>query len=438
MALSKKIRRYRGYIAAAALVAIGGAVWFVTQPPGDAAPRITYTTEPAATGTLSVTVSGTGNIDVLDTTDVWPAVAGTVATLRVKEGDIVEEGAVLFTLEATETEAAKARAYANLLQARQGVIQAESQLLKARNNLDTLQERYYDQQKASSVQTTATAMQSQSEVTSADISAAKKDIEAATLGVESAKTNRTAASTSYEDAKDASGDLTVKAPRAGIVWSLDIEVGDTVQTGSAGGSASSGAGTEAAAGTSSGTGSGAPLVLAPSQPLGLVLSVNEVDVPSLELGQRVDIEVDALPDLALTGKVTEIVDAGTVNQGVVTYEISIALDVSDPGLKTGMSATAMIVTEVVKDALIVPNGAVKSDDQGEYVEVLDEGTEVPRRVAVESGLANATDTQILTGLSQGDRVVTLSTDAGESQEGDQPGGGGFMMGSPGMGGGPGR
>jgi len=80
---------------------------------------------------------------------------------------------------------------------------------------------------------------------------------------------------------------------------------------------------------------------------------------------------------------------------------------------------------------------VQSDDSGGYyVQVLESGSEEPRSIAVETGLASSTQTQILSGLVEGDLVVTQTLDTADDQtsSGAQGGGGGLMM--PGMGGGP--
>jgi macrolide-specific efflux system membrane fusion protein len=90
---------------------------------------------------------------------------------------------------------------------------------------------------------------------------------------------------------------------------------------------------------------------------------------------------------------------------------------------------------VVRGALIVPNSAVKSDgDGGYYVQVLGANATEPQRIAVEAGLASATQTQILSGLAEGDMVVTQTIDTTGDDSSSGTGGGGLMM--PGMGGGP--
>ncbi len=418
MALSKRFRRYRGWIAAGVLVAVGLTVYFVTRGNGADTTTTTYTTEKAAVGTISVTVSGTGNLEVDNTTDVYPAVSGEVASVKVSEGSSVTTGTVLFTLDTASAKANTAKALAGYRQSQQQVAQASAQIAKAQSSLADL--------KARSKEPNTT-------VSSADIAAAEAEVTSAKAGLASAKASRATALIDYEDAQDAEDDLTVRSPSSGVVYALNIEAGDSVSA-SGGNTQSSGANTSATTGASNtSSSSSAPVVIAPEQPLAIHLTVNEVDLPSLTIGQRAEITFDAYPDLTATGKVYEIADEGSNSSGVVTFDVWISLDVADPGLRSGMSAAATIVTDVAKDTLLVSNAAVKSDGNGAYyVQVLDEGSTTPRQVVVETGLASATQTQILSGISEGDTVVTQTVDDSASGS-TQTGRGGGMI--PGMGGG---
>jgi multidrug efflux pump subunit AcrA (membrane-fusion protein) len=411
MTISKKLRRNRGWIALVVLVALGGVAYALTRPAASGTAATTYTTGAATKGTLSVTVAGTGNLEVDGTTDIYPVASGKVASIKVAEGDKVAVGDVLFTLDADTAEAATAKALAGYRQSQQGVAQASANVVKAKNNLSTLQGR---------------AKEPSSTVTSADIAAAKAEVSSASAGLTSAKASATVSSLEYEQTKDAESDLSVKATASGIVYALNIEVGDAVAA-SSGGSSSGTSGSGGQGGTTTAsTTSSAPVVLAPEQPLAVHLTVNEVDLPTLKIGQRADIAFDALPTLTATGKVYDIAKTGTNSSGVVTFDVWLSLDVADAGLRSGMSSAATIVTNVVKDALLVPNGAVKSDGNGGYyVQILD-ASGAPQKVVVETGEANATQTQILSGISEGDKVVTASSSAKLTNTG-----GGFM----GMGGG---
>lgn len=454
MAKARTWRRYRGWIAAGVLVVIAAAAFFAFKQSKAATPTETYQTEQVSTGTLSVTVSGTGNLAIDGTTDVYPDTAGTVASIAIAEGTAVSTGTVLFRLDEADAEANTASALSSYRRAQQSVAQAEAQLVKAENTLADLEDRYASQSTAaittaaSSAATGAagtTATQATT-VTSGDIEAAEADVASAEASLAAAQAERTTASLAYEDAQAAEDDLAVTTPTSGIVYTLNVEVGDSVSTsgGSSSGSGSTGASTGGAATggattTSASSSSSAPVVIAPTQPLALVLAINEVDLPSLEVGQRADIEFDALPDLTATGKVIEIADEGTVSSGVVTYDVTLSLDVADPALRSGMSSAATIVTAIAKDAVLVSNAAVKSNTDGSsYVLVMEDGATTPTQVTVETGLSSSTQTQIVSGLEVGQTVVTQTTSSSSSDSSSESGSSGrsgIMM--PGMGGGPG-
>ncbi|MDP2181840.1 MAG: efflux RND transporter periplasmic adaptor subunit [Actinomycetota bacterium] len=429
MAVSKKLRRHKGWIAAVVLVAVAGTAYAVLQRSKAEEPTTSYTTEAATIGTLSVTVSGTGNVEVDGATDVYPAASGTVASVKVKEGESVKKGAVLFTLDAATAEANTAKALASYRQSQQSVAQADAQLLKANNSLESLEDLQQEQESGTTAETptSGTGTQATTEVTDADIEAAEADVASAKASVSSAKASRSSSYLAYEQVKDAEDDLTVKAPASGIIWSLDVAKGDSVSPAPGSGSAAS-----SASGTAASSSSAVPVVIAPKQPFAIHLTVNEVDLPTLALDQRADIEFSALPEVTATGKVYEIGSEGTNTQGVITYDVWLSLDVADPALREVMSASATIVTEVARNALLVPNAALKSAADGtSYVQVLDSGATEPRQVTVEIGLGNATQTQVVSGLSEGNMVVTQTSDSSDSDS--EPGGG---FGIPGMGGGP--
>ncbi|HSK47381.1 MAG TPA: efflux RND transporter periplasmic adaptor subunit, partial [Coriobacteriia bacterium] len=332
MALPKRFRKHRGWLAFLVIVAIAGTVWFVTMRSNKSeAAQTTYTTEAASTGTLSVTVSGSGNLELASEREVWPKTGGTVDEVKVDEGDKVSKGDVLFTLDSSDAEAATSKALTSYRQAQSQVAQAEAQLTKAKSNLSNLKD------KADDPQTT---------VTSADIKSAEADVSSASASLSSAQASASESWSSYNDALDAEDELEVTAPASGRVWTIDIDEGDSVSTGSSGSSASSSSDSAAGAsstGTTASTGSSAPITIAPTKPLVATLAINEVDLPSLKKGQRADLEFDALPDLAMTGEVTGIADEGTVSSGVVTFDVTVRLDVVNKKLKPGMTVAASIV-----------------------------------------------------------------------------------------------
>ncbi len=147
------------------------------------------------------------------------------------------------------------------------------------------------------------------------------------------------------------------------------------------------------------------------------ISLNEVDAALIKLGQKAKITFDAVEGLALDGVVSEMDILGTVSQGVVTYNISVTFETDDVRVKPGMSVSAAIVIEEKQNVLAVPNSAVKSRGNLRYVETSDAATSAgrnlagialevpPREQIVTVGLSDDAFTEIVSGLSAGERVV---------------------------------
>ena len=178
--------------------------------------------------------------------------------------------------------------------------------------------------------------------------------------------------------QDALGDYTIVAPFDGIISSVSVKKGDTA--------------------------SGAVATIVSDQKFAQA-TFNETDVVNIKVGQKTTITFDALPDLALTGKVSEVDPVGTVSQGVVSYSVQVALDTPNADVKPGMSDTVSIITSVKPDVLLVPNSAVTTKQEVSYVSVLgSDGKLTQQEVTV--GLSNESMTEIVSGLNEGDAVVT--------------------------------
>lgn len=205
----------------------------------------------------------------------------------------------------------------------------------------------------------------------------------------------------------------IRAPFAGVIAKVNVKKGDSVSAGTA------------------------VATLVTRQKIAEV-SLNEIDVAQIKAGQKVTLTFDAVPDLTITGQVAEVDAVGTVSQGVVTYGVKIGFDTQDDRVKPGMSVSAAIITDVKQNVVLVPNSAVKSNGNSQYVEILVNGA--PQSKNVETGLSNDTMTEIVSGLKEGDQVVTQTitantTVANQSQQntgiripGITGGGGGFRGG----------
>ncbi|MCF7830378.1 efflux RND transporter periplasmic adaptor subunit [Candidatus Gracilibacteria bacterium] len=188
--------------------------------------------------------------------------------------------------------------------------------------------------------------------------------------------------TALLDAKEKLDDYDIKAPFDGIIAKIDTEEGSYISSGT---------------------------VVATFIKKNKIaeISLNEVDTAKVKVDQKVTITFDAIEDLSITGKVSEVDILGTVTQGVVTYNIKISFDTQDERIKPGMTVSTAIISDIAQDVIVVPNSAITYENNQEFVEVM-EGKD-PKKQRVEIGISNDTHTEIKSGLKEGDLIVTQKT-----------------------------
>lgn len=197
---------------------------------------------------------------------------------------------------------------------------------------------------------------------------------------------------SVESKQNAYNDCFLYAPFDGVVATLTAYVG-------------------ASSGSSIGT-------LITKQKLATV-TLNEVDIAKIKLGQKSTLTFDAIEDLSITGEVVEIDSIGTVSQGVVSYTVKISLDVNDDRIKPGMSVSVAIITNSVQGVIVIPSSAIKTQNNVSYVQTFNKtisfpegrtqgstSTNLPKKVEVIIGLVSDSESEIISGLKEGDIIVT--------------------------------
>jgi RND family efflux transporter MFP subunit len=137
----------------------------------------------------------------------------------------------------------------------------------------------------------------------------------------------------------------------------------------------------------------------------LTAEVDEIDIPDVKPGQSATISVDALPEEQFDGVVTSISSLPVLEAGIVLYKVKISLDAPEGSrLKLGMSATADIIVEHREDVLLVPERAIERDSQGNYIVWVELNGKTEARPVV-IGISDGLQTEILSGLQQGETVV---------------------------------
>jgi RND family efflux transporter MFP subunit len=395
-------RRRRRLIAGAALAIVVVLAIAATCRAGSQSSKTQYTTAEVTRGVLAVTVDGSGDVASTKTSGVSPTVSGRVVALRVREGSHVDKGQWVLTLANDDLTDAKGKAWASYRQAQESVENAELKVLQAEQQQEELEKR------SDSPTHAPTAL---------ELEVAEEQVDAACAGLTAARANRRVAARAYEQAKEDYDARFVKAPARGTVTAVNVAVGDNVSAGTGGSSSTSGQTT---------AGSSAPIVISDLGRLYATISLAEADLVGLRRNQKATLTFDAVQDLTITGKVAHIDPTGTNDQGVVTFDVDISFDVQDAKLRPGMSAAATVITRMAQNALLVPNSAVKTTDGQSYVQVVQKEGAEPTDVTVRTGLSNDTYTQIVSGVKEGDTVVTGTLSSSSTSSG-QSGAGGFRM-----------
>jgi len=146
--------------------------------------------------------------------------------------------------------------------------------------------------------------------------------------------------------------------------------------------------------------------------------VDELDIAQVEVGQRTEIRLDALPGQTIGGSVTAISPQATRSEtGTTSYTVTVTLDAGNPDVRPGMTAVVEIITAEKDDALLAPRRALRVESGRTYV-YLPDPTLSPQPAApgqtapppgirreVEIGLSNSEFVEILSGLQVGDEVL---------------------------------
>lgn len=137
--------------------------------------------------------------------------------------------------------------------------------------------------------------------------------------------------------------------------------------------------------------------------------IAETDIDKIKLGDKAIITFDALSkEEDFTGTIVSTDPAATIIQGVVYYKTKVILDIQDPRIKPGMTANIEVITAEKPNTLSVPNQAVKTKDNKKTVEILiDEKTNKTEDKEVTVGLRGNTHTEIITGLTGGEKIIIL-------------------------------
>jgi len=216
------------------------------------------------------------------------------------------------------------------------------------------------------------------------------------------------------------GDETLESPIDGTVIQIGAKEGEIVS--SSGGS--SAAATASTAGTIETSGF---MTIADLNELQIRIGIDQADIKKVSKGQKVKITLDALEDEEYSGKVVSIDPVPSNDQNVITYTAHASISKIKSSIRLGMSANVELEYGKKDNVLIVPNDAVRSRDGRKMIMVMSEDGR-PQPVEVKVGNADEKNTEITSGLNEGDEIISGRQNFRPGGQGSGGGRGGFPFG----------
>lgn len=327
----------------------------------------TYQTSIVSKGTLISTVSASGRAVTTNILEVKTSATGVIKKVYVADGQKVVKGQKIAEITLDQAGIEKnASAYASYINAQNSVNSANNSY---RSAVASAEKVLSDVSGHDSDETLA-----QKETrTKAEVAR-----DNAYDGLRSASANLTSAALAYQLSSPF-----VVAPYAGTIQNLSIVEGINITA-------------EKRVGTMVLTGN--PIV---------EVSLSEVDVTKVKVGQKATITFDSLSDKSFTGAVATVDRLGSTTSSVTSYSAYIKLDSASSDLLTNMSGTANIILNSITDVLIIPSSAIETTNNITYAKVFKNGsvnlTEVVLGVTGDSGV------EVKSGISEGETVVTGTT-----------------------------
>ncbi len=379
-------------------------------------------------GSLIATLAEAGNVSAPTMSSAAFQTSGHVAKVNVQVGDKVKAGQVLMELDPTDLQLALKTAQASVSNAQGSLSNAQAsldsakikasqnvnQLIIAKTSLDnaavTLQQAQaaYDAiawrpdvgmtTQATTLQTASNSYQSalaNYNITASNFSD-NSALRTAQTNVDQAQNSITQAQISVTQAQGNLDKTKLVSPINGTVSAVNYNIGDTV--------------------------SGTAVAIADLSQIQVKVTIAEIDISSIKIGQTAQMTLDALPGKTYTATVATINPVGAVTSGVVNYSVVVKLNDPDGDVFPGMTANLAIEISRHDNVLLAPIRAIKTQGTQKVATVLYKGQQISTPVT--TGLANDTMVEVTSGLNEGDQVVVSGTTT--TQRGG--GGGGAILG----------
>lgn len=352
--------------------------------------EIQYTTTLAARGDIRSSISATGKLSAVETVDVGTQISGTIQDVYIDYNSVVKQGQLIAEMDSSTQMAEVAQYKANLLSAQANLENYRAAHIKAQRDYARTKE-LLEQDLISKA--TADADESALNIAKAQVAASEASVAQARATLTKAEINL--------------GYTKIYSPVDGVVVAKNVDAGQTVAA-------------------SYQTPSIAEIArnLAEMQ---VEVNVDEADIGGVTEGQNAEFTVDAHPRETFSGLVTQVRIAPTTTDNVVTYTVIVKVANEKRLLMPGMTANVSLIVQEKKDVLMVPNSAFRfrpSEGTAAFSAVGPGNArqniavvaapavytlgkdKKPVKVEVERGITNGQNYEIISGLKEGDSVIT--------------------------------
>lgn len=343
----EKLRKYWRLVLVALFLVF--SIWYLVSR--NIKNKITYQTTPVTKGTIVSSVSASGQILTSNLINVSTQATGIVKTVYVTDGEIVKRGQVIAEIILDSDGAlANAKAWQTLISAQNSYRLTQASLANV-----------YDQIKGHDNDETFTQKETR---TRAEVANDNTFVALAFVAL------------SYRQTSPI-----IVSPMTGMIDNITVTPGMVLT------------GTNRVA-----------VITSKGNPLA-TFNVSEVDVNRVKQGQKATITLDSLSGKTFTGKIMTVDKVGTVASGVTNYPVVVLFDTTVPEILPNMAATANIIIDSKDSVLMVPLSAIQTQtNESSYVKILK--NKRPQNVIIETGLSSDTETEVISGVNEGDKVIT--------------------------------
>lgn len=340
--------------------------------------EMNFRTEKVDRGEIVSTITASGTVNAVTTVLVGTQVSGTIKNIYVDFNSVVKQGQLIAQIDPAIFEAQVEQAKANLLSAKANIEKSEVALADALRTRDRQRDLF-----------------AKNLISRNDVDTAETAYDTAVAQVTAAKAQSSQSEAALRIAETNLRYTKIVSPVNGIVISRNVDTGQTVaasfQT---------------------------PTLFTIAQDLTKMQvesSIAEADIGKIQTGQPVEFTVDAYPDSPFQGSVSEIRNAPITVQNVVTYDVVVKVDNPELKLKPGMTANVSVIVSSKDNVLRIPNAALRfrlpeqqgrpeRQDKGSGVWVIENN--LPKRVAVTTGITDGMRTELLSGeIREGQELI---------------------------------